>query len=189
VLVNDQPAPVYFVSAGQINFLMPYATPPGLATVRVTRDGQRGNAVSVNVVASSPRLLSLNVGTYGIAQFSDGAFAVPASTGLGRPAKNDDVLVFYAFGLGQTTPVTTDGAAAPSNPLATAPGFRIVFNPGIVPNSGVAVDPQFVGLTPGLAGLYQINVAVPSDAPRGDNIVVVLSSGSTTSNRVTIAIQ
>ena len=63
------------------------------------------------------------------------------------------------------------------------------FGSGILPLTGVAVEPSFVGLTPGLVGLYQINVTVPEAAPRGDNVPVDLGSNFVQSNRLTVAIQ
>jgi len=53
---------------------------------------------------------------------------------------------------------------------------------------GVAT-PSYVGLTPSSVGLYQINVVVPDDAPRGDSVPVFFSIGNVLSNRVNIAIQ
>ena len=191
VFVNATPAPIYYVSAGQINFLIPYGTPPGDATVRVDRDGRRGNTVSVPVAASAPRFLPLGIGTYPNAVLSDNVTRpIPITPGIpSRPAQTGDVITFYALGLGQTTPVVADGTAAPTQPLATVPGFRVFFGAGNLPNTGVAADPFFVGLTPGLVGLYQINVTVPPEAPRGDAVPVALGSGTVQSNRVTIAIQ
>ena len=48
---------------------------------------------------------------------------------------------------------------------------------------------DFSGLTPGLVGLYQINVLVPPNAPIGASVPVVVSIGSATSNTATIAVQ
>ena len=67
--------------------------------------------------------------------------------------------------------------------------MRVFFGAGYLPATGVAADPFFVGLTPGLVGLYQINVTVPAEAPRGDAVPVALGSGTVVSNRVVIAIQ
>ncbi len=53
---------------------------------------------------------------------------------------------------------------------------------------GVPVLPSFSGLT-SFVGLYQVNVQVPSEAPTGDAVEVVLSIGGVTSNAVTIAVE
>ncbi|MCH8268298.1 MAG: hypothetical protein IH846_12330 [Acidobacteria bacterium] len=45
------------------------------------------------------------------------------------------------------------------------------------------------GLAPGFVGLYQVNVQVPSNAPTGEAVEVVLTIGGVTSNTVTIAVE
>lgn len=189
VFVNDQPAPVYFVSANQLDFLIPYATPSGDAVVRVDRDGQRGNSVSLKVAPTVPRLLRLGIGDYGIVVLGDlTTFAVPGNLGIpGRPAKaGTDAIVLYALGLGQTNPPALDGQAATAAEV-TRP--KVVFGESVVPGSGFRADPFYAGLTPGLVGLYQINVIVPDDCPRGDAIPVNLDMGGVVSNQVNIAVQ
>jgi uncharacterized protein (TIGR03437 family) len=52
----------------------------------------------------------------------------------------------------------------------------------------VAANVSFAGLTPGFAGLYQVNAALPGGAPVGDAVPIVASVGETTSPQVTIAI-
>lgn len=189
VFVNDQPAPVYYVAAGQIDFLIPYATPRGDAVVRVDRDGQRGNSVSVKIERTAPRLLRLGIGDYGIVVLSDlTTFPLPPTPGLvTRAAKAGvDAIVLYALGLGQTNPAAVDGQAATATQVSPP---RVIFGESVIPGSGVPADPLYAGLTPGLVGLYQINVVVPARSPRGDAIPVYLDLGGVLSNQVNIAIQ
>jgi uncharacterized protein (TIGR03437 family) len=97
----------------------------------------------------------------------------------------------YAIGFGQTTPSVRSGEAAPVNPLGIAPGrYRVVFGtPGPFGGS-IPVMPLYTGLTPNFVGLYQVNVTIPEDAPRGNAVSVTLVSDEFgTSNRVTIAIE
>ena len=47
----------------------------------------------------------------------------------------------------------------------------------------------FSGLAPGFAGLYQVNLSVPSLAPTGDEVPLTLSAGGVTSNPVNVAIR
>lgn len=104
VTVNGQPAPIYYVSSGQLDIVMPYGTASGNAVVQVQRDGQIGNSVSVKILPSVPRLLRLGIANYGIATLSDNVtFPIPATPGLpSRPAKAGvDTVVFYALGLGK----------------------------------------------------------------------------------------
>jgi uncharacterized protein (TIGR03437 family) len=190
--VNDKPAPLYYVSPNQINFQIPYDTPAGIAIVRVDRGGQLGNAVSMQVQRSSPRLLRLSVQDYGIAVNQDGSFPIPSTPGLNsRPARVGDTLTMYAIGFGQTQPAVQSGVAAPVSPLGNAPGkYRVLFGtPGPFGGS-VEVTPLYAGLTPNFVGLYQVNVTIPESAPRGSVVPVSLVSDTEgTSNRVTIAIE
>ena len=192
VLVNDKAAPLYYVSANQINFQIPYDTATGTAIVRVERGGQRGNPVSMQVGRSSPRLLRLTVAEHGIAVNGDGSFAIPVTAGLlSRPARTGETLTMYAIGFGQTTPNVQSGEAAPVNPLGVARGnFHVLFGtPGPFGGS-IEVTPPYAGLTPNFVGLYQVNVTIPAEAPRGNAVSVSLvSAAEGTSNRVTIAIE
>jgi uncharacterized protein (TIGR03437 family) len=191
VFVNDQPAPVYYSSTTQINFQMPYNVPPGLAQVRVDRGSERGNTVTVEVAASAPKLLRLGIGDYGIIDNQDGSFPIAPVPGIAsRPALAGEALVIYAFGLGPTSPPVTAGVGAP----ATEPFARVEPLPEVIFGGGlqgipVVVTPLFAGLTPNYVGLYQINVIVPENAPRGPAVPITLDMNGVASNTVTIAIQ
>jgi uncharacterized protein (TIGR03437 family) len=184
---------VYFVSETQIDFQMPYATPAGDATVRVDRDGQMGNTVTVKVVPAAPRLLVFSYpGLEGYAEAyinSSTVFAVPVTSGISsNPAHAGDTVVFFAFGLGQTNPPATDGAAPAASPI---PGTsHMIIGQSSLPTSGVTVVPSYAGLTPGSIGVYQINVQLPSNVTKGDAVSAMLDmGGGVFSNRVLIAIQ
>ncbi len=86
VFVNDVAAPVFYASPTQINFAIPYATAAGDAVVRVVRDGQQGNSISLKVASVSPKLIP------------------------GLPGGS--TLVLYGVGFGQTTPAAIDGQGA-----------------------------------------------------------------------------
>lgn len=189
VLVNNVPAPVYYASSGQINFIVPLSTQPGLAQVAVEYNGQRGNTVTTNIQPRAPRILRLGVAEYGIITNQDGSFPMPATPGLNsHPAKAGDVLTIYAIGLGATNPAVAEGAAAPaSEPLARTPLPIVTFGGGFAgsPTQGTVF---YSGLTPGFVGLYQINVTIPPDAPIGNAIGLQLSVDGSTSNGVFLAI-
>ncbi|MDQ6760858.1 MAG: hypothetical protein M3Z32_13480 [Acidobacteriota bacterium] len=192
VFVNDQPAPVYYVSAGQINFQIPFNATPGEGTVRVERNGQRGNTVSAQIARSVPRLLRLGIGDYGIITNQDLSFPIPTTAGLSsHPAKAGDALTIYAIGLGPTSPAVASGAGSPS----VEPLGRVVTHPKVcfgtpTPfNQGMCVDPLFVGLSPGFVGLYQINVVVPANVLASDTISVRLTTDDGDSNAVQIAVK
>jgi uncharacterized protein (TIGR03437 family) len=193
VLVNDKAAPVYYVSPNQINFQLPYDTAAGDAIVRVERGGVRGNPVSINVGRAAPRILRMGIAEHGTIVFPDGVtYAIPRTAGTpSMPAKIGETVIVYAFGLGATTPAVASGVAAPSNPLGvTTAAYRVQFGATGPFGGGVQATPLYAGLTPNFVGLYQINVTIPEDAPRGDAVPVALVSDlEGSSNRVTMAIE
>jgi uncharacterized protein (TIGR03437 family) len=189
VLINGQPAPVYYAQYDQINFQIPYETPVGEATVRIERGGAPGNAVAIRVKAREPRLIYFSPpGYYGIVRNASrgGALALPRSLG-GVPAQVGDVLEIYALGIGQTIPPATSGAAASAG---QAPGDWVLRFGSRGFDAGVGATPAYLGLTPGLVGLYQINVTVPDGSPKGDRVPLRLHEiNAASSNVVEIAVE
>jgi uncharacterized protein (TIGR03437 family) len=178
-------------ATGQINAVIPYEALTGDGILRVERDGVRGNSVSVKIARIVPRILKLGIGNYGIIINSDGSYPIPETSGIfSHPATAGDALVIYALGFGPTVPTVQTGVGAPGEePLARVPGnFKVYFGGSGLANPP-AIDPLYVGLTPGFVGLYQINVVVPASAPKGSDISIYLSNDSVISNRASIAIQ
>lgn len=194
VLVNGQAAPLYYSSYGQVNFQMPFETPVGEALVRVEREGQAGNTISVQVASRGPRILQF--GEYGVIQNYSRGNKLPMPPTPDVPserARPGDILVIYAFGLGATSPAVPTGAGAPAvEPLAriTAP-VTVHFGPRTIFSEGIPVVPDYAGLAPTLVGVYQLNVRIPDDAPRGDRVPLWIRAGegSEISNTVLIAIE
>ncbi len=131
----------------------------------------------------------------GVANASD-TFPLPATFPFpnSTPAKPGDVIVFYAVGLGQTSPPAAPlvtGAVAPSSPLpAITPTYSVCFAPALL-GTPVCTPAQYSGATPGSVGLYQINVEIPKNAPTGGQIYMTLTNGEPSTNQpaVFLAIQ
>jgi uncharacterized protein (TIGR03437 family) len=195
VFLNDTPVPLYFVSATQINFQVPYDAQPGPATLRVETNGQRGNTISIAVQRIVPRIL-LRVANFGIILNQDNTYPFPPTPPFPtRRASIGDALTIYAIGLGPTTPAVPSGVAAPSaEPLArVTPPPQVCFGVKVSPFSPagqVCTDVLFAGLAPTFVGLYQVNVVIPAGAPTGDHVPVqLLFPDGTPSNVVEIAVQ
>lgn len=107
----------------------------------------------------------------------DDCAGVAAGALCGRPARPGDVIQIYCTGLGRATPGGDPaGAPLPTGSLAPSDGnplYMTVKKPEVT-IGGLSADVQFSGLTPGLAGLYQVNVRIPQDAPSGDDVTVVM---------------
>lgn len=79
------------------------------------------------------------------------------------------MLILYTTGLGPLTLNLPDGLGAPSNPLAdTVDPFQVIVN-----NEPCTI--LFSGLTPGLVGVYQVNLQLPNDLPAGNLNIQLLS--------------
>jgi len=194
VLVNNVPAPLFFVAPNQINFQMPYTITPGqLTIVQVISNGMAGNIRSLNVSAITPRLLyfvSFIAGVDGVIVNSlDGSLTLPSGTVVPgyktHPAKPGDTVTLYAIGLGQTTTLATAGQPASMTPPLTIANVVATFG-GLF--FGTPTNSLFTGLTPTAVGLYQINITVPVNAPLGAAVPVTIAVDGIESNTVTLAI-
>jgi uncharacterized protein (TIGR03437 family) len=54
---------------------------------------------------------------------------------------------------------------------------------------GVAAQVQFVGLTPGFAGLYQVNAIVPQGVTLGAAVVLTIAQAGQLNSPVTMAVR
>lgn len=192
VLVNGEPAPLFYSSYSQINFQMPVETEPGEVLVRVERDGQAGNTVVVRVSERGPRILPF--GEYGVIQNASRGNTLPMPPTPGVPserARPGDILVVYGFGFGPVAPVVNTAAAGPSSePLArlTVP-VKAFFGPRSAFGDPPSSVPDYAGLAPTLVGVYQINVRIPDDAPRGDDVSFWMKVGDDITAEVLVAIE
>lgn len=117
------------------------------------------------------------------------ATGVDPATECGQPASAGDVLQVYVTGLGRVT-------ADPAGPaLATgkaAPADGSVLYRSAVPQvtiGGVAAQVEFAGLTPGYAGLYQIDVVVPAGLAAGDDVPLTVAMPAGDRDMATIAVR
>jgi uncharacterized protein (TIGR03437 family) len=166
VTIGGLPAPLYFVSPGQINAQAPFELAPGGSyQVQVNANGALSTPDSVQVSGVSPGIAALPSGAV-IAQHLDATLVTEAS-----PAKPGETIVFYLAGLGAVSPSVSTGTASPAGPLATPTA------PVTVTVGSTSATVLFAGMTPGLVGLYQCNVQVPSSAADGDLLLSVSQQG------------
>lgn len=166
VSINNTPAPIYYVAPGQISVIVPYEVTGSVAAIQVTNNGAQSNAVTTLLSATSPGVFTIpsNGISYAAALHGDYSLVTTQS-----PAKIGETISVFLTGLGAVNPAITDGAAGPSTTLAKA-------TKSISADvSGVTATVTYAGLAPDLAGLYQVNLTIPSGVTAGDNNVLDIS--------------
>lgn len=183
VTINAQPAPLFYVSPTQIVVLAPSTIGPSsgvaFATVQVLSGTTASNSVTVYTNNTAPGVFSATGNGVGPAAAQLGDYSLLSSVNPATPGKS---VVLYYSGGGTVSPAPQSGAAAPSSPLAT------VVEPTLAYFGGDQGLTTFAGLTPGLAGLYQLNSVVPSDPGAGSLLLEVSTLDAYTSEtRVSVA--
>ena len=154
VVVRNELAGLFYVSPNQINLLIPGNLLPGRAEIRVVRQGLAGPPVEVYLDEVAPGLFLLDEHT-AIATYPDGTLVGP-----GHPARPGEWVVLYATGLGRTRPpLAPYEIPRQAAVLEDLENFAVLLDGKAVPREHVA----YVGVTPGFAGLYQINLRLPED--------------------------
>jgi uncharacterized protein (TIGR03437 family) len=185
VLLGGQPLPLQFAGAGQINAVVPFATPlNGLQQLVIEQNNVYSLPETIVVAAASPAVFTQSQSGQGPGVIVIvGPSGTQIETSASQPASAGDVLVIYCAGLGEVSPPARDGEGAPSSPPSrtVAPVFVTI--------GGQPAQVQFAGLVPGYAGLYQINVVVPAGVASGMNVPVVITAAGFPSPPVTVGIR
>jgi len=180
VLLGTKPVPLLSVSAGQIVAQVPYELGANMMQQLVVRRGVSQSAPETLPVApAQPAIFTVNQQGTGQAIATVGNSQILADAT--HPVKAGDVIVIYCAGLGAVNPLVPSGSAAPTNP----PGQTIT---PAVTIGGQPARVLFSGLTPGFAGLYQINAVVPAGVTAGSAVPVVVTVAAQTSPAATIAV-
>src|SRR5215813_12311044 len=189
VRVNGILAPLFFavVNNGnfQINYQLPYETPPGVAFVEVLNNGVAVTSEFLTVSPAAPGVFTTASNGQGQAVALNQDFTFNSGA---RPESRGRFVIVYANGQGGQfidpatgRPLTIASGAVPGQLYATAT------NPAIT-IGGAAAAVGFSGLAPGLVGLWQLNVLIPDNAPTGNAVPLVVSFGGRTSSVTTIAV-
>jgi uncharacterized protein (TIGR03437 family) len=173
-------AALFYVSGNQINAQVPFETVPGTARATVVVGGGASPAVSVSVVEAAPGIFTQDSSGKGAGVTANAVTGqlVTAST----PIQRGQIITIYGTGFGPVSPQAATGAPSPTPAATTTKTVTATVG-------GLPATVLFAGLTPGLVGLYQLNVQVPSSCPTGSSVPVVATVSGVASNTVTIAIQ
>ena len=180
VKFNNVAAPLYYVSATQVNVQVPWEM-ASVSTAAVT--------VTVNGVASPPQSIPISSTAPGVFQYgqNQGIATNALSANLitaANPARPGlTYLTIYCTGLGLVTNQPATGVAASSTLLSHA-----TLTPTVT-IGGVPTNATFAGLSPGFIGLYQINVQVPAGTPVGNSVPLIVLMAGKPAATVFIAVQ
>jgi len=151
VTIDAVEAPVYFISATQINFLVPFKTATGVRPIRIVTPGATFNG-NVRIISTAPGIFPKDGANPPKGAILNQDFVENTQN---TPERRGRAIQIFATGPGALTADTVDGAAAPSTPLAATRSTPQVFI------AGVQAQVQFSGMAPGLAGVWQVNAVVP----------------------------
>jgi uncharacterized protein (TIGR03437 family) len=194
VTIDGKLAYLWYVSPYQINVQVPDDSARGMVPVVVSNSlGTASSSVTLADLSPSFELIDATH-VLGIILRSDGSGAYgggtcdilgPTGNSLGYPtvaAKAGDNIALFGVGFGPTSPSLPAGQAfLGSLPTANPILLEVGGSPAVV------ITPSFSGITS--AGLYQINLTVPSNLGAGDLAFAAVVGNSMTQAWVIIPVQ
>ena len=171
---------MYFVSAGQINAVMPSNVPEGDVEVTVTVGTATSPAARSRVERNRPAIFTIASLRNGLAIAQN--YESPVSTPLNlftNPARPGQTLIVWATGLGPLLSGSDRDSPAAGN---------IVTNAEVLV-AGKVLPVLYAGRAPGIPGVDQINLTLPNDPsiPDGCYVPLQIRIGAVLSNVTTIA--
>jgi uncharacterized protein (TIGR03437 family) len=180
----QRPATLSYVSASQVNFVLPSGAALGDATFTAT--SASGSQTATTLIQNvAPTLFSMSGNGGGVAAAT--AVEVPTA----NPQQQTPVPVFECSASGCT--------ATPINVGVSGTVYLTLYGTGIrnvsalanvqVSINGVNVPVQYAGAQPSFPGLDQVNVSLPATLSGSGNANVVLTVSGQVSNTVVVNIQ
>jgi uncharacterized protein (TIGR03437 family) len=201
VRLNGILAPLFFVGVGgaqgtgafQINYQVPYQLQPGLARLEVLNNDTVVTTGYLIVGSVAPGVFTATATGTGQAVAINQDFSLngdPAQTPTAKPEARGRIVTFFANGPGGHFVNPANGQPlmpASGAPIPASPIHATVSAP-IVTIGGMPATVTFSGLTPGLVGLWQLNVMIPNNAPVGNAVPVSIKLNRKITNQTTIAV-
>jgi len=174
VEIASRRAPIFHLFPGQLNIQVPSLSGEATVPVQVIRDcglpaERRSNVEMVPLQAASPEFFFFTRNPDGrnpIAAVHPAGGLVGAPElfpGATTPAQPGDVVTLFGTGLGATVPAFAAGEL-PDRIAPTAERVTVTVE-------GIPLRDEevlYAGATPFLAGVYQLNIRIPANAPDGD---------------------
>jgi uncharacterized protein (TIGR03437 family) len=183
VTFNGEAAPLYFVSPGQLNVLVPSDIAPGPPVVVqvTTRQGVSSTITSLQPVAPAFFVFGGDIGRYVAGRHGSDNVTIgkPGLYPDSRPAAPGEIIVLYGTGFGATFPAIASGQTVTRpQPIANAINVTI---------GGVPAEVMWAGLS--ATGLNQINLKVPANLPDGDARITARIAGIPTQENLLLTVR
>ncbi len=181
VLFDGFPAPLTYVSAGQINAVVPYEiSDSGGTRVQAELAGVLSAVLTQATTPVAPGIFTANGSGFGAAA----ALNQDASYNTANPAARLSVISIYATGEGRTSGPDVTGSV--TGAVLKTPVLPVTATIG-----GQPALVSYAGSAPGLvAGVLQVNLEVPDNITPGSAVEVIVKVGGAASRAgVTIAVQ
>lgn len=181
LLFDGVPAPILYAYTTMVAAIVPYAVAGGrTTTMQVEYQGSLSNAINLPVAAATPGIFTADASGQGQAAAlnQDTSFNSAA-----HPETRGRIVVFYATGLGQTTPPGNDGhLVLGALPVLTLPVEVFI--------GGVQAEVTYSGPAPQMvAGVMQVNARIPMGITASPAVPLVLRVGNADSQAgVTVAV-
>ena len=187
MLFNGIAAPMIYASSTQVSAVVPYEMAPvANPSVWIKYSGQTSNADQLTTAATAPGLFTQNAAGSGPGAILNQDNSV---NGPGNRAAKGSIVQVYMTGEGLSSPPSVTGAitAASLPPPQVTPAPLLAV--GVTIN-GQPASYVYAGEAPGLvAGMMQLNVQIPANAPSGELPILVSVGGNTSQKGVTVSVQ
>jgi uncharacterized protein (TIGR03437 family) len=189
VTLNGVQAPLLYVSATQINCIVPYEM-AGQPTVNVVVEfeGVPSASFQANVVDTTPAIFAASESGNGQGAILSHSLTNHTLTpnSASNPAPKGTNVAIYATGEGQLVPGVATGSIT-AGVLPVPKPIAIVS----VKIGGQVAQIQYAGEAPGLvSGVIQINATIPTNIASGNQPVVLTIGGNTNvQQNITVAVQ
>ncbi len=181
---KETPAPLLFVSPGQINFQVPAGVALGPGTATVMGAGGTVSTASINVASVAPGIFAANQNGQGMAA------AVALRLKPGGEMQYEQLTQFDP-GQGMYVPVPLDFGAASDQVFLVLFGTGMRFASGLGGVSatigGTSAEVTFIGAQGTFVGLDQVNLRLPRSLAGRGQVDIRLTVDGFAANTVTVA--
>lgn len=185
VMFDTVAAPLTYVSATQINAIVPYEVASRTTSnVTIMNNGITSANFSVQIVPTAPAIFSSGMNGSGQGAILNQNSSVNGSS---NPAAKGSVIQIFATGEGQIVPAGTTGCVT----SATPPFPTVLATPVTVTIGGQPTTTSYVGPAPALVcGALQVNAIVPASVASGNqSILLTVGTANNSAQNVTVAVQ